>query len=457
MFGNKKLESLPPNLPNGIFYLNCENNNLKSLPENLPVSLSTLNCSNNPLESLPTLPPNLLFFNCINNGLKNLPTLPPVLMQLFCNSNDLVSLPELPIYLNILNCGNNERLQSLPELPDFLHTLICDNNPNLRTLPRLPPSLLFININFTPLPEFTALPDNINQLNTYVQDSLRAKLEEHQPQIHVNAYQVHNYSSKINIKQLIQYFINLGISPPENELDANFIQKTLTDVIEELFTNNTIDKDKKNNLINGLTRIIDERLKNYNYENQSLEQRQLIYYSLKFVLQQNNIFKKTYVESFINDCVQAYEGSEGMTCANGALERVYLSLVPASISIIDDIPEKKKYEELIAIINFNPQKLIIDYMKEWFEIHRGEIRNENSQFKGLSTEQKINNLKDFLKGKFPDASEEIIKLIDELVGSVTEGITLDKEEDFIFAGKRKTRKIVRRRKRKTLKNGVNKY
>jgi len=427
-------------LPASLEELDCSiNPNITSLPT-LPASLEKLNCFYNELRTLPKLPASLEKLNCAYNDLTKLLDLPASLEYLDCSYNpDLITLPDLPTSLKKLYCSDNN-LTELPDLPNSLEYLNCSNNPDLRTLPDLPTSLTFIDLDNTPLPEFNRLPDNFNLLTPSVQNTLRRKLRP----IQVNPNQVHQYSSKINIKQLIKYFKDFDITPPDKELDSDFIKTTLTDIIEELITNKKITEKEKNDFTTGLTDILRERLTLYNMGYQTQDQRGVIYYSLKFVLKQNDNFKKTYIETFIKDCIQAYEGPTGMSCVNGVLERIYLSLVPASVSFITEAEAEaediKKYEELIAIIEFDPKKLVNDYTLEWFKMHKQEMKDENSEFKKLEKSEKLENLRTFLLSKLPDASKNTIKLIDEQVKLINDDKYNElKDESDFYGGKRKRR------------------
>ena len=104
---------------NEITYLNCCWNNLSNLPPELPNSLTELWCNDNTLYNLPELPDSLTFLYCSNNNLSSLSELPHSLTHLYVYNNNLSSLPELPQSLTYLYCDNNI-LSDLPELPKSL-------------------------------------------------------------------------------------------------------------------------------------------------------------------------------------------------------------------------------------------------------------------------------------------------------------------------------------------------
>ena len=134
---------------NEITYLNCCWNNLSNLPPELPNSLTELWCNDNTLYNLPELPDSLTFLYCSNNNLSSLSELPHSLTHLYVYNNNLSSLPELPQSLTYLYCDNNI-LSDLPELPNSLIFLYCNNNC-LSDLPELPNSLNHIKYHNNPI------------------------------------------------------------------------------------------------------------------------------------------------------------------------------------------------------------------------------------------------------------------------------------------------------------------
>ena len=94
----------------------------------------------------------------------------------------------------------------------------------------------------------------------------------------------------------------------------------------------------------------------------------------------------------MQDCIHAYDGAlfaATMTCANGALERIIFSLLPACAT--DE--EKEDYKKIIGIITANPQVLIIEYIKDWYKLHK---TGTDAAFpEGTTEEQKKNDLRRF--------------------------------------------------------------
>ena len=181
-----------------------------------------------------------------------------------------------------------------------------------------------------------------------------------------------------------------------------------------------------------------ERLNELNYTQKSDLVRQSILYSLSYVLAQPTAFKKIYVDTFLQDCIHAYDGAllaATMTCANGALERIIFSLLPACAT--DE--EKEDYKKIIGIITANPQVLIIEYIKDWYKLHK---TGTPSAFpNGTTEEQMKNDLRRFLLEKLPGEDE----LIDQKISEYADNIGYE-PDDFTYEGgkRRKTRKIRKR-------------
>jgi surface protein len=273
------------------------------------------------------------------------------------------------------------------------------------------------------------------------------------PRVDVDPNQIHKASSKINYDTLNKFFTTNNktrIKTPSNY--ANYIQDTLTSFIDKSDVSETIKQDQTN----GLQSIMDKHLIRLNYSHQSSQTLTNIVNALEYVKNQPADFQKEYVNVFIQDCVQAYEGSRGMTCAAGALERITLSLIPAIAAYLSTatIPNKE-YQELIDIIVANPEKMIPDSIREWYKLHK---KGTDGEFPpGTSEATKRANLKEYLLTKFPE--EEA--LIDNKIAEISDNIGYEEDDfDVNYGGKRKRKTIknkdnhTRPKKSKTLKNNT---
>jgi len=254
----------------------------------------------------------------------------------------------------------------------------------------------------------------------------------------VDPMQVHREASKINYDKLNTFLKESldNIIIPMNLNYSQFINQSISTLISE--TGNT--EETKTQQTSDFGRIMSERLNGLNYTQQSQSVRESIFYTLSYVLSQPTEFKELYLQTFLQDCIHAYEGSNGMTCANGALERIIFSLVPACAT--DE--EKEDYKKIIGIITANPQVLIIEYIKDWYKLHK--TGTDTAFPDGTTEEQKKQDLKRFLLQKLPNENV----LIDQKISEYADNIGYE-PDDFAYGGKRKTRKI-----RKTKKNNKTK-
>jgi len=260
----------------------------------------------------------------------------------------------------------------------------------------------------------------------------------------VDAYQIHREAAKINYTKLNAFLKEkINTTVPTNINYPTYIKETLSHIID---TNNEPEATKTVQK-NGLKRIMTERLNGVRYTDFSELQRNSIFYSLQYVLQQPAEFQKEYVDTFIKDCVHAYEGDDGMTCAAGALERFVISLVTACQSVLSTGNENEEYEQIVAIIIANPAKLIPEYIHDWYKLHK--TGTENAFPSGTSTETKKEDLKTYLLGFFPEESE----LIDSNIVEIADNIGYD-DDVFMYGGKK--RKRLTKRKHPLKKNKITK-
>ena len=160
------LESLPDPLPPGLMSLDCKNNRLTQLPETLPESMFSIACDHNQLVRLPAvLPDRLSHINADYNRITELPAvLPRELSMLSVDDNMLTEIPELPSSTKMLIVGYN-RLTRLPTLPEGLTTLIANNNLITEFPAAFPPGLKTMYLCRNPAPGLLpALPVTLERL-----------------------------------------------------------------------------------------------------------------------------------------------------------------------------------------------------------------------------------------------------------------------------------------------------
>jgi len=272
--------------------------------------------------------------------------------------------------------------------------------------------------------------------------------EENKPtvnrQIVVDELQVHKEAAKINSAKLNAFLKKKldNVAIPEDINYSAFINAKISTLINE--SGDT--EETKVQQRNDLERIVSERLRGLNYQERSMLIRESIFYTLNYVLKQPNAFKQLYLQTFIQDCIHAYEGEDGMTCANGALERIVFSLVPACATE----ETNADYETIKAIITANPSVLIPIYIRDWYKLHK--IGTDNAFPEGTTEEVMKSNLKSYLLEKLPNETE----LIDKKIVEYADAIGYD-EDSFMYGGKKtkkpknkKTKKIKKIKKTKKI-------
>jgi len=250
----------------------------------------------------------------------------------------------------------------------------------------------------------------------------------------VDSNQVHKAASKINyneINELLKSITKTEFIPPKLNY-PNFIKDKITGFIANF------DESSKQKLTAGLNDIIEQRLQGLDYTTLSPDTRDSIFYALTYVSAQPTDFQKMYAETFIQDCVQAYDGPDGMTCALGGIERFLFSLVPACTGSATEDCEK-----IVSIIEANPEKLINEYIFEWYKLHsKNKFRSDDSE--NVRRQNLIEFLKEKLPTEKPDWIESKVKEIADHLGY--------EDGDFAYGGgrkKRRTKKLRTKRSKRT--------
>jgi hypothetical protein len=165
-----------------------------------------------------------------------------------------------------------------------------------------------------------------------------------------------------------------------------------------------------------------------------------------------------YINSYVFDCVNAYDGdgvntdvSETMTCAAGALERIFMSLVTACTSMLSTLNEEEKEKEYQKIINIittsNPGQLILDSILDWIKSHNITIYPESGLDK--TENGRTQQLKEYLMNLFPNETETLIN--DKIQEIKDSGFDFSDDDTFTYrGGKRKTRKDKKRKNNATI-------
>ena len=257
---------------------------------------------------------------------------------------------------------------------------------------------------------------------------------------YVDPHQVHKEFRKIDLENLIGILApeRITIEYPETTNFAKFIKNSLTDIIQSI-----TDVEVKARITNGVNNILRQRINRLSFSDFPPLLRKAIYHSLNYVKTLPPEAQQEYIEAFVKDCVNAYEGSAGMTCAGGALERIIKSLEVACTSIISSNPENaKQCENIIAVLNNDINKLIQEAILDWYREHRQGSQGEFPST--MSIDDKKENLRQYLLSKFP--SNEARDLIDSKISEFEMSIGFE-DDDFTYGG-RKRRGTLRRKYKK---------
>ncbi len=263
----------------------------------------------------------------------------------------------------------------------------------------------------------------------------------------VDPNQVHKAAGNIKY-DVLNDFLSAKIgnpAMPSNLNYPNYITDTIKSLISTSLISNPFSREapSKKEQLDGV-QIILNRLNNpyfrYNDLNESV--RKSIFYSLEYVKKQSRLFQKAYVDSFIKDCLQAHEVGDTMSCINGVLERLVLSLIPACVTS----QNKQDCSTIIPLITGFQY-----YILDWFKLHSPKhFTYVNEPFPSDSQARRT-NLKQYLleKIKIPGKEDVVEDMIEENIKKWGDYNDYD-DEDFTHGETNKTggRRTMKRRKGK---------
>jgi surface protein len=260
----------------------------------------------------------------------------------------------------------------------------------------------------------------------------------------VDAQQIHKEATKIKYDKLNAFLSEKTGNPviPNILNYPNYIKETINTFINEINESEKTTTEQRN----GLQKIMNQRLNGFNYYNLDSDVKNSIFYSLNYVKPQSPIFKKTYIDTFIKDCQEAYEGTNGMTCVKGAIERFVFSLIPACTAAQDN----NDCSTIIPLITG-----LEDYILDWFKLHSpgystGSSSSIEEPFPSDPAERKA-NLRQYLLKKLP--GQEV--MIDEAIKTWADHTEYD-DDAFKYTNKGGRRRTKKRRQRRTTKGKTNK-
>ena len=264
------------------------------------------------------------------------------------------------------------------------------------------------------------------------------------PRVYVNPMAVHNASDKIDYAKLVKFYENytrdhleefkkLKYNPPESMSMGELISNLLIDINNA--NDDTDEMTKKHKL---LDKILKTRIINHlNFLSDNLNKRISLSWTLLFVKMQPPLFKKAYIDAFIEDCTKAYEGPDGMTCPRGAIERIVLSVISA-IRAMNTIGEGNRELNTLADIIENTvmyKNMELNHsIKTWYKEHKTGPDGKATGFG--EGENRRANLKAYLLNKYPN--EE--RWIEEKITEIADIVEYDDDNfNMTYGGRRRCR------------------
>jgi hypothetical protein len=123
------------------------------------------------------------------------------------------------------------------------------------------------------------------------------------------------------------------------------------------------------------------------------------------------------------------------------LERIILSLQSAIVTY--GIEKNPDYQTILDIINANPEKLVSEYIRDWYKLHK---TGTEGGFTDVDTpEIRRANLKDYLKTKLPGQSDE---WIEGKIKDIADYIGYD-DDDFMYGDRRRPRRKTKKLRKTT--------
>jgi len=267
------------------------------------------------------------------------------------------------------------------------------------------------------------------------------------PAVRVDAFQVHRAFENINYRKLITaYYESVGgweVMKARADFSISLVEHIKRYMTSFVNTDDGIDEETLEQQRKLLDKILKNRLNSQIYiiKDKSMDFKAGIFYTLIYVKDQSPAFQRAYIEAFIQDCTTAYEGSDGMTCVMGAIERIILSLVSAIQAMRSLGEEKPEWDDIVDAITSTPQKKIPELIQAWYKEHKA---GDDGKATGFAEDEAKNptarraNLKTYLLRSYPEHEA----LIDEKM----QGLEYD-DDDFkvLYGGRRRRRRVTKRR------------
>ena len=273
----------------------------------------------------------------------------------------------------------------------------------------------------------------------------------------VNPIHVHNEAAKVNFEKLAELLEKQIRNNPGSRITSpadidikEYIIRSLNEIFEDVYK----DDDRVDTIRESFKRIKNERLNNMTYENKPIN---ALYYALKFTKLQDYDFKKMYIDTFIEDCINAHSitrtNRDTITCGKGAWERIIMQLIPAFTAELNK-RENEDYQTILDVLKYNPTKLITMYITDWFKMYKKNGENF-TEIEKLHINERKEKLKTYLKELLQEGELEKKLIKDNIDALDFHDDDFDTTYNNLTGGK-KSRKNIKYKKRKTYKSNSNK-
>lgn len=246
------------------------------------------------------------------------------------------------------------------------------------------------------------------------------------------AFEIHNLFSALNIDGITDYLnnfnndnnhpVNPNAIPDNNEPNILFTPLIAFINKSELFL-----PDEKEIITNNLQTRILQRVQAYGNINEFYP---LLRSVINFVSRQENNFIEQYIRVYIQDCLEAYSGNNGVSCTKGMVERIITVLNEVSKQMLTEFPENQTYNNIKQLF---PNIVFNELVQEWSQKYLQDGENEE-ELARLTVGQRKRHFINFMRAKYGGLiTESILQQINnEATRYENEGIF----ERMSFGGRR---------------------
>jgi len=272
------------------------------------------------------------------------------------------------------------------------------------------------------------LPLGLEVSNLFQGCPLMLQHRVYQPFVHGqnDVYEIHKVANKVNtdaLVALLRAYVNREPKEFNGEKTLGLMRNIITDCIK---TRSHREKDKerkegydREEALHYLQLVYHNRLHGLDYDNRPLWEKRIYWDCLMFVMQQPIAFQKLYVSSFLDSCLiangQGHINPDEISCANGVLERIYMSLeepCTGGLSVPGSDPKMKRAYHAILDILLSSKRAQA-YIQEYMDPYINDVNQE--EFTKDEKEEHRKTVRHALETRFhlKEKQDEIDELLDK--------------------------------------------